>query len=325
MYSSSYPGLDHYWREVSYNQANVAGSTAVNWVQLPHPSSYYAYEDAEGWQIDLNGMFNDCTAAADPHVDFRDYDGINMMFNATFGPWAWGGSRWASLDGATRSWSVTWEPPWGYDNSCVIAHEMGHGFGLRHSNNADNDGYPYDNPWDVMSDSWSRALSHSTYGTLGKHTIAYHKDKLGWIPSGQRFEVSADGRYWLTIDNLEMATVTNYRMAKIMIPSSSRFYTVEVRDLVGYDGNLPGYAVIIHEVDEGRQEPAWLVDAENLSDGADEGAMWRSGECFDDAPNQISVCVEDSTADGFDVRIEYGDVSSIFDDGFETGGLESWS
>ncbi|MBD3873329.1 MAG: hypothetical protein IFK91_10495 [Acidobacteria bacterium] len=42
MYSSSYPGLDHYWRELSYDNANVSGSTAVAWVNLPHPVSHYA-------------------------------------------------------------------------------------------------------------------------------------------------------------------------------------------------------------------------------------------------------------------------------------------
>ncbi len=41
MYSSSYPGLDYYWREVSYDKANVAGSSAVAWVTMPHPVSHY--------------------------------------------------------------------------------------------------------------------------------------------------------------------------------------------------------------------------------------------------------------------------------------------
>jgi hypothetical protein len=128
MYSSSYPGLDHYWREVSYDQVNVAGSSAVDWVQLPHPSSHYAYEqwsEAQQqmvWVIDLDGLFDDCTAAADPHVNYPDFVGINMMFNDTFGPWAWGGRRCRTLDGRYACYSVTWEPPWGYYNSCVMAH-----------------------------------------------------------------------------------------------------------------------------------------------------------------------------------------------------------
>jgi M6 family metalloprotease-like protein len=321
MYASTYPGLDHYWREVSYNIANVTGSTAVAWVNLPHPVSHY--ETPEGG--DLNAMVTDCTAAADPYVYFPDFVGINMMFNDTFGPYAWGGSRYLSLDGVFRRYSVTWEPPWGYKNSCVMAHEMGHGFGLPHSNNADGDGDPYDNPWDVMSNSWGYALSDSTYGTLGKHTIAYHKDILGWIGAGEKLDISSDGIYWANLDHLALQSTSNYRMVTIQIPNSSRFYTLEVRDLEAYDGRLPGFAVIIHEVDTTRKEDAWLVDPVAPENGADEGAMWRVGECFDDEAHEIEVCVEAVTAGGFEVRIAYGDVSGIFDDGFESGDIDTWS
>ena len=321
MYASTWPGLDHYWRQLSYNTANVSGSTAVAWVNLPHPRSHY--ETAGGG--DLNAMVNDCTAAADSMVYFPDYVGINMMFNSTFGPYAWGGGRYLNLDGSYRFYRVTWEPPWGYQNVAVIAHEMGHGFGLPHSNNADGDGSPYDNPWDVMSDSWYWATSDSTYGTLGKGTISYHLDKLGWISAQHRLVVSETGLYDVTIDHLALATTSNLRLVKIMIPSSNRYYTLEVRDQVGYDGNLPGFAVIIHEVDTSRSEDAWLVDPVDPANGADEGAMWKVGECFDDAANEISVCVISSTADGFNVRIGYGDTGTVFFDGFEGNGFGAWS
>ena len=48
---------------------------------------------------------------------------------------------------------TTWEPPWGYADISVIAHEMGHGFGLPHSTAIDWTSV-YDNAWDVMS--WDR-------------------------------------------------------------------------------------------------------------------------------------------------------------------------
>ena len=62
------------------------------------------------------------------------YDGINMMFNSNFdNGYAWGGARYMTLDGETKLWRTTWEPPWAYHSISVIAHEMGHGFGLPHS------------------------------------------------------------------------------------------------------------------------------------------------------------------------------------------------
>jgi len=321
MYSSSYPGLDYYWRELSYNKANVSGSSAVAWVTMPQPQSHYYSSDGG----DIDAMLNDCTAAADPYVYFPNYVGINMMFNAEFGPYAWGGNAWVSRDGVSRIYRVTWEPPWGFSNMGVIAHEMGHGFGLPHSNNADGDASPYDNPWDVMSDTWYYVIVDSTYGRLGKGTIAYHRDILGWIDAERRLDINTPGIYHATLDNLSLATTSNLRLVNVHIPGSSRYYTVEVRDREGFDASLPDFAVIIHEVLTSRKEDAWLIDPDNPTDGADEGAMWRVGECFDDQPNQISVCVQSVTTEGFVVRVEYGDTSAVFDDGFESSNTNAWS
>lgn len=322
MYASTYPGLDHYWRALSYDKVSVSGSAAVAWVTLPYPVSHYASSSGG----DLNAMVNDCTAAADPYVYFPNYVGINMMFNDEFGPYAWGGSRYLSLDGvSSRRYRVTWEPPWGYRNVAVIAHEMGHGFGLPHSNNADGDGSPYDNPWDVMSDSWHYAVSDSIYGTVGKGTIAYHRDMLGWIDAARRMVVDSPGIYEAALDHLALSASSHFRMIKVLQPGSSKFYTVEVRDKVGYDGGLPGFAVVIHEVDPGRREDAWLVDAEDPDNGADEGAMWKVGECFEDVAAEITVCVQSMTTEGFVVRVEYGDTGTVFDDGFEASNTSAWS
>ncbi|MDO9302980.1 MAG: hypothetical protein Q7T89_16450, partial [Anaerolineales bacterium] len=129
MYGSSYPGLDHYWREVSYDAINIQGSNAYGWYTLPQPRSYYVY----------SGIFNfdrattDCIGKANSDVNFSNFTGINLMFNEELNGYAWGGSRYMTLDGITKSWPITWEPPWGYGNSGVISHEMGHAFGLPHS------------------------------------------------------------------------------------------------------------------------------------------------------------------------------------------------
>ncbi len=315
MYANVPGGLDHYWRESSYGQIDVAGSQAVDWVDLPQPQAYYAPTPGSGTDADLTSLFTDCTAAADAAgVDFSNggtggYEGINMMFNAVLDCCAWGGGRYATLDGVTKVWRVTWEPPWGYADEGVIAHEMGHGFGLPHSNNWDADGYPYDSPWDVMSSSVGYAVNDPTYGRLGKHTIVYHKDMLGWIAPAERFEPAIDGVYTLTLDPLSLATTPNYRMAKISIPASSRFYVVEVRKRQGgYDGNLPGDAVLVFEVDPGREEPAWLYDedmpAADYSDN--EGSMLKVGELFEDAANEISVSVDAATTNGFQITLSVG-------------------
>jgi hypothetical protein len=315
MYANSWPGLDHYWRRQSYGMVDVVGSTAAGWFTLPHTRSHYTdMISGSDYSTMLSALHNDCTGVASSSVNLSDYVGVNLMFNETFGPYAWGG--WGG---------VTWEPPWGWHNIAVIGHEMGHAFGLPHSNNADGDGSPYDNPWDIMSNSWGSALSDPTYGTVGKHTITYHKNSLGWIPAARRAEVSTGGFYTFDIDHLTYAGTSNLHMVQVQIPGSSRFYTIEVRDRVGYDGNLQGFAVILHEVDQGRQEPAWLVDPDFTDNGSGPAVMWLPGECFDDETNEILICVDSVITEGYRVEVAYGSGYTVFKDDFESGGTGNWS
>jgi len=306
MYGSAYPGLDHYWREVSYDNVNVAGSNAYGWYVLPRTRA--GYNKPGGASFDLYLAATDCTAAANADINFANYSGgINLMFNNDLDGYAWGGGYYMTLDRISKVWPMTWEPPWGYTAITVIAHEMGHAFGLPHSSGAY--GATYDNQWDVMSDTWTNCgrSSNATYGCLGQHTISAHKDFLGWIPAGQKFTAGQNTNTAITLEQLALPTNGNFKMVQIPINgSSTHYYTVEVRRQTGYDVKLPGQAVIIHEVDLYRSRPAWVVDADGNGNTGDAGAMWTVGEVFRDAANQISVSVVYSTSMGFSVHITSG-------------------
>ena len=147
MYKSDYPGLDHYWRELSYDNINLNGSNAVAWYTLPHPKTYYTNSDGS-WNLGLTA--NDCTQVADADIFFPNYSGINLMVNGEIGWAAWGTAGYPlTRDGVSRTYPMTWFPPWGYWDIAVVEHEMGHGFGLPHSSG--DYGSVYDNQWDVMS------------------------------------------------------------------------------------------------------------------------------------------------------------------------------
>ena len=306
MYGDAQPGLNHYWKELSFDTADVAGSsTGTGWYTLSHPESHYNPTDTEKG-TDLNLLADDCIAAANSSVDYSAYSGINMMFNSDFdNGWAWGGSRTMTLDGATRSWSTTWEPPWSYANVSVIAHEMGHGFGLPHSSY--NRANVYDNAWDVMSaDRYNcAAATDPTYGCMAQHTISYHKDLLGWIPAARKTTV-ADGTWaTVTLEDLAAPAAANHQIAVVPIGgSSSHFYAVEARRFTGYDVKLPGEAVIIHDVDTTNGIPAVLVPGGLSSVNA--GVRWNAGETFTDVANKIRVIVDSESDSASVVRILNG-------------------
>lgn len=298
------PGLGHFWREASYESINLLGSGSSGWYTLPETRSYYLNLGSSQM---LDELFEDCTAAADSAVDYTQYMGINLMFNDELDGAAWGGSQHATLDGETRFWAATWEPPWAYDNQAVVGHEMGHGFGLPHSSGTY--GLTYDNQWDVMSDVWTNCARSSdpTYGCLGQHTIAFHKDRVGWIPDAQLYQ-AVDGVQTITLERLALPQTDHYRLAVISIEgSTSNFYTVEARNWAGYDVKLPGEAVIIHEVDTTRSRPAHVLDVDGDGDTGDEGAMWTVGETFTDSEHKISVAVDSATTSGYTVTITLGD------------------
>ena len=302
--------LDQYWREVSYGKINLTGSQAYGWFTLPRPRSYYV---PAGGSANLNALFDDCTAAANPTVDFASVPGgvkgINMMFNAELDCCAWGGGKGATLDGVNKVWSTTWNPPFAYNDISPLTHEMGHGYGLPHANNSDGDGNPYDNPWDVMSDAYSNATRDPTYGLVAKHINTFHRDQLGWIDPARKVTVQAGTTLnRIALDRASLAGSGNAQMIVVRVPGdpSSRYYTVETRRRVGYyEGKLAGDAVIIHEVQTGRSTPAWSVDASvpPANTANNEGSMFKTGETWTAPGDAFRVRVLEPTANGFLVSI----------------------
>ena len=285
------PGVDHYWRELSYDQANVAGSGALGWYDLPQPHSHYVNDSTGVSNLQL--LKEDCAAVADPDIYYPDFVGINFQFNEDLAGFSWGGSSSLNIDGEVGFYRMTWMSDWA--DHVTFTHEMGHGFGLPHSSGPY--GAVYDSNWDVMSGAWTNR--DSFWGWLAPHTISYHKDMLGWIPADRIYDAPEGSSQTITLRRLaELGGGGDYLMARVP-RADGTYYTVEARQFEGYDVNLPAEAVIMHHI----TSRAFVVDPDGDGNPDDDGAQWLPGETFTDAVNGIAVTVESETATGFVVTI----------------------
>jgi M6 family metalloprotease-like protein len=295
------PGLDHYWREVSYNTINLDGSVVRGWYNLPHPRAYYVFPSGGA---SLTKLTQDCTAAADADVFFPQFAGVNMIFNNDLGGASYGGVEVLNRDGQSKQYGATWIEDSGTLNQGLVAHELGHAFGLPHSSGPYD--RTYDSQWDVMSGQSTCTPLDPVYRCVAVHPIAYHKAQLGWIHTEDQYVVTTPGTQQITLGQLGTpAPGSDYLLAQVPINgSATQFYTLEARRFTGYDRWVPGEAVVIHHVDTTRgDQQARVVDIDTNGNPNDAAAMWLPGETFRDQANGITITVDRATSTGFAVTI----------------------
>jgi len=114
----------------------------------------------------------------------------------------------------------------------------------------------------------------------------------------------------VTLERLALPGAAAVMAVRVPINGSeSYFYTVEARRRTGnYDNWLPGDAVVIHEVQTGRSEPAHLMGTDGST-----GGMWTPGETFPDATNGIQITVVSATISGYmvTVRNQFVEISGV--------------
>lgn len=131
---------------------------------------------------------------------FPQFVGINFIFNQYFSTTYSGyGTPATSLaiDGQTRTYRMTWIADDGWLTQTLLAHEMGHTWGLGHSSGPYDE--VYDSRWDVMSGGSTCTPYDKLGGCVAAHTITYHKHLLGWTPPEHRSIITVSGTYTFSL------------------------------------------------------------------------------------------------------------------------------
>lgn len=149
----------------------------------------------------------------------------------------------------------------------IVTHEMGHNFGLYHSN-----------ALDCGSSSFSGNCTPIEYGdtvdTMGNpaagHYTAFQKERLGWLDAtypGEIATVTSSGTY--TLDPFESAAVNpkalKIQKSKDPVTGARTWYYVEYRRAIGFDSflstnsNVTG-GVLIHTGSESDPNTCYLLD-----------------------------------------------------------------
>jgi immune inhibitor A len=265
----TYPtgSLRDYYLENSYGQLDLVGGV-TGWYRMPQLYSYYVYG--------LNGMgpyphntqklAEDALDAADPYVNFADYDAdgdgwVDGLIFVHAGPGAeqtgsdddiwshnWVMSHVVVKDGVSM-YTYNMDPEvrsGGLVDIGVFGHEYGHFLGLP-------DLYDYGNEseglgkWSMMaSGSWNNS------GKTPAHFDAWCKYQLGFSSVDQLTENQTD----VEILQAETSPVS-YRLYTSGM-GGSQYFMVENRQRVGFDKYLPADGLMIYHVDHsGSNNDEW--------------------------------------------------------------------
>ena len=315
---NSSPGLDHYWREASYNAVTMTGSSFAGWFNLPKTEAQYS----PNGNVEPLLLAGDCMAAADPSVNFLAYSGVILLANgavlvngqpaalATHDPLA------IPADGQTRDYRAVLLSEAAINTQYFWAHEMGHSLGLIHTA-APGNTYLLSSGWDLMS---SGGYQDGQIGSrVGGHVSNLHKYLMGWL-SGARVQTVTSGT--AVTFQLERAAQPGPAGRLIAVlplgGGAGEFYSVESKRVAGYDriaaGAMVAEGVIIHRVSPNIDPIARLVNADGSTSTTSSGAYLVVGEQWQDVPRNITVRVLGSTESGFNVRVCYNAGGTLIGD-----------
>ena len=216
-----------YYAQSSYGLTSLTNTVTTQLYRLPRTAASYAtLKNAGGTFIGNNQLFADARAAAAADYALGNYDRIIVLFSSLSSlansQITYGGL--ADVGGA-RVWSN------GEFDFRVIAHELGHTYGLYHAalwqvsdgnpisaNGAVTDATEYGDDFDTMGANLANSQSTDFN--------PYYKNNLGWAADNQVQTVTTSGTYRLNrLDNSTGTGTLGLKIAR----DSTRTYWIGVR------------------------------------------------------------------------------------------------
>ncbi len=271
LYDTAGVTLRDYYRDCSYGQLDLVTvdlPSSRGWIEAPETYAYYVNNESgvnpASYPRNSQGMVEDLVDLIDPIVDFSRYDNdgngfVDVLVVMHAGPGAektgldtdmhshqWGIPARLTDDGVYVS-SFTVQPEYidraGDMTIGVIAHELGHAFGLPDLYDTDYSSSGI-GKWGIMG--YGTWLGPASNGGVPAHPCAWSRIEMGFASSTTVSE------------NVQSQAISDVKAGGELFclrpseGSNNEYFLVENRQKTGYDSYLPGAGLLIWHIDESR-------------------------------------------------------------------------
>ncbi|AZM53792.1 M6 family metalloprotease domain-containing protein [Streptomyces sp. WAC 01529] len=311
-----FPQTSKWFRTSSYGRLDYRPESPVpDWLRMPKSFAEYGIERGAPFDPGYRELVEDIVEAADPDVDFRAYDLVNVLVTPNAGPSAldtvlsvtFAGNHEAPVaDGvpvanASFVYSRQDDGSGSYHETGyrVLPHENGHVFGLPDLYTQDGGGAV--GHWDIMSEDWG----------ANNDLLAWHKWKLGWLDDDQIGCAAKPGGSEHVLSPLARSGGTKLAFVPL---NAKTGYAIEARTPGGNDEAVCKPGVLVYRVDadvDTGHGPVTVFDSAGDSGGCTRrpnvhaelsDAPYGPGETFTDRETGVRVTVAEVTDDG-DYRV----------------------